>query len=131
MDTNPLPEPTSGASTRPSRLLAWERRLMLAAELFSAACVLAEIIILLVGVLARYVFLHPLIWTDELAQAVFLWLGMFGASVALYRGEHMRMTALLTSAGPRLRAALDIYGAAAALVFLAVVLQPSLDYVAE
>ena len=104
---------------------------MLAVELVSAACVLAEITILLVGVLARYVFLHPLIWTDELAQAVFLWLGMIGASVALYRGEHMRMTALLTSAGPRLRAALDIYGAAAALVFLAVVLQPSLDYVAE
>jgi TRAP-type C4-dicarboxylate transport system permease small subunit len=131
MDANPPPERISGASTRPSRLLVWERRVMLVVELFSALCVLAEILILLVGVLARYVFLHPLIWTDELAQAVFLWLGMIGASVALYRGEHMRMTALLTSAGPRLRAALDIYGAAAALVFLAVVMQPSLDYVAE
>ncbi len=127
MDATPLPDRNPGVLAPQYRVAVWERRLMLAVELVSAVCVLLEIAIMLVGVIARYVFLHPLIWTDELAQAVFLWLGMIGASVALYRGEHMRMTALIARAGPRLRVALDIYGAAAALVFLAVVLQPSAD----
>ena len=55
-------------------------------ELFAAALVAADIAILLIGVIARYAFRSPLIWTDELAQAVFLWLGMIGAIVALNRG---------------------------------------------
>jgi tripartite ATP-independent transporter DctM subunit len=114
-----------------SLIVVLERRLMKVIEGVAAVCVVVEIMILLVGVLARYVFHHPLIWTDELAQAVFLWLGMIGATVALHRSEHMRMTAMISSAGPRLRSALDIYGAAAALVFLAVVIQPSLEYVDE
>jgi hypothetical protein len=116
---------------RPSPLETLERFLIQAIELIAAACVLIEVVILLVGVLSRYVFHHPLIWTDELAQAIFLWLGMIGSAVALHRYEHMRMTALLTGARPRLRAALDLYGAAASLVFLAVVIQPSLEYIDE
>jgi len=131
MDASTAPDTTIRPLPRPSRIAALERRLMRIIELLAAICVIAEVLILLVGVIARYVFLHPLIWTDELAQAVFLWLGMIGATVALQRGEHMRMTALLVRAGPRLRGALDIYAAAAALVFLAVVMQPSLDYVDE
>ena len=78
-----------------------ERPLMRCLELLAAALVAADIAILLIGVIARYVFRSPLIWTDELAQAVFLWLGMIGAIVALNRGEHMRMTALVVRAAPR------------------------------
>ena len=40
-------------------------------------------------------FHRPLIWSDELASILFLWLAMLGAVVALRRGEHMRMTALV------------------------------------
>jgi tripartite ATP-independent transporter DctM subunit len=108
-----------------------QRPLMLVIEVFAALLVVAEVGILLVGVIARYVFHHPLIWTDEVAQAVFLWLGMLGATVALSRGEHMRMTALVARAGPTMRVALHVYAAAAALVFLAVVVQPSIEYVQE
>ena len=35
----------------------------------------------------------PLIWSDELASILFLWLAMLGAVIALRRGEHMRLTA--------------------------------------
>src|SRR5882757_3732512 len=87
--------------------------------------------ILLIGVIARYVFRSPLIWTDELAQAVFLWLGMIGAIVALNRGEHMRMTALVMRAAPGPRQGLEAFAAAAGLVFLAVVIQPAIEYVQE
>jgi len=77
------------------------------------------------------VFQYPLIWTDDLAQAIFLWLGMIGSVVALNRGEHMRMTALLARARPAPRLGMEIYGAAVGLMFLAAVVQPSIEYVQE
>ncbi len=100
-------------------------------EWLAAALVAADILILLIGVVARYAFRSPLIWTDDLAQAVFLWLGMIGATVALNRGEHMRMTALIVRAPPRPRQGLEAFAAAAGLLFLAAVIQPAIEYVQE
>ena len=93
--------------------------------------VAADVAVLLIGVIARYVFRSPLIWTEELAQAVFLWLGMIGATVALNRGEHMRMTALIVRASPGPRLGLEAFAAATGLLFLAVVIQPAIEYVQE
>ncbi len=108
-----------------------ERPLMRCLEAIAAALVAADIVILLIGVIARYAFRSPLIWTDDLAQAVFLWLGMIGATVALNRGEHMRMTALIVRAAPGPRRGLEAFAAAAGLVFLAAVIQPAIEYVQE
>ncbi len=110
---------------------AIERPLMFVLERVAAVLVIANVSILLMGVIARYVFQHPLIWTDDLAQAVFLWLGMIGAAVALNRGEHMRMTALAARASPPVRAGMEAYGAAIGLMFLAAVVQPAIEYVNE
>ena len=41
---------------------------------------LAETCILFAGVVSRYVFNSPLMWTDELANFLFLWLAMLGTS---------------------------------------------------
>ncbi len=65
----------------------------------SALLVVAEIGVLFAGVCARYVLHAPLIWSDELAGILFLWLAMLGAALALHRGEHMRMTALASRFG--------------------------------
>src|SRR5450432_2759542 len=77
-------------------------------EIPAALLVVAEIVILFAGVVARYVLHKPLIWSDELASILFLWLAMLGAAVAFRRGEHMRMTALVARASPGLRAFLDL-----------------------
>ena len=69
-------------------------------EIPAAILVLAEIVVLLAGVISRYVFHSPLIWSDELASILFLWLAMLGAVVAFRRGEHMRMTALVGMLSP-------------------------------
>ena len=61
----------------------------------AAFLLVAEIVILFAGVVARYVLRSPLVWSDELASILFLWLAMLGAVVAFRRGEHMRMTALV------------------------------------
>ena len=71
------------------------------------------------------------IWSDELASILFLWLAMLGSVVALRRGEHMRMTALVSSASPQRRALLEAVATMACLAFLALVLHPAWDYAAE
>ena len=58
-------------------------------EIPAALLVVVEIIVLLAGVISRYVFHSPIVWSDELASLLFLWLAMLGAVVALRRSEHM------------------------------------------
>jgi len=60
-----------------------DRAFGLGLEIGTAALVVAEIVILFVGIVARYAFHHPLIWSDELAALLFLWLAMLGAVLAL------------------------------------------------
>lgn len=100
-------------------------------EVPAALLVLAEIGVLLSGVVSRYVFHEPLIWTDELAGILFLWLAMLGAVVAFRRAEHMRMTALVAMAGPRGRAFLETLALVAGLVFVSLVLHPAYEFAGE
>lgn len=113
------------------RVLALEGVLGLGVECATAALVVAEIGVLLSGVVARYVFHVPLVWSDELAGILFLWLSMLGAVVALRRGSHMRMTAFVSSAGPEARAFLEVLAQVAGLAFLVLILHPALDYAME
>jgi len=118
-----------GAIPRLARFV--ERTLGTGIELLAALLIVAEIGILLAGVVSRY-FLHaPLVWTDEAASLLFLWLASLGAVVALRRGEHMRMTALVARASPGLRAWLETVGTAAALAFLALVIVPACHFAAD
>src|SRR5947199_10420288 len=100
-------------------------------EIPAALLVVAEIVILFAGVVARYGLHRPLIWSDELASILFLWLAMLGAVVAFRRAEHMRMTALVASAKPATRAWLDVVATCAALAFLLLVAWPAYEYAFE
>ncbi|RVU14759.1 TRAP transporter large permease subunit [Methylobacterium oryzihabitans] len=100
-------------------------------EIPAALLVLAEIIVLLSGVISRYGFHEPLIWSDELASLLFLWLAMLGAVVAFRRAEHMRMTAIVSMSGPRMRAFLETAALVAGLIFVVLVLHPAYEFAAE
>ena len=100
-------------------------------EIPAALLVVVEIIVLLAGVISRYVFHNPIVWSDELASLLFLWLAMLGAVVALRRGEHMRMTALTGKASPPRRAFLDVLAIVAALTFLLLIVEPAYEFAAE
>ena len=95
-------------------------------EIPAALLVVAEIIVLLAGILARYVFHRPIVWSDELAGILFLWLAMLGSVIAFQRGEHMRMTAIVGMLKPRARAFLDVVAVAAAARLSAAGHAPSL-----
>ncbi len=128
------------AKTRPMRapgrpraglLERIERALGLGAEIAAALLVLAEIVILFSGVVSRYVLASPLIWSDELASILFIWLAMLGAVVAYYRGDHMRMTALVVRCPPRGRAVFEALGLVAGLAFLALMLPSAIEFASE
>jgi tripartite ATP-independent transporter DctM subunit len=97
-------------------------------EIPAALLVLGEIVVLLAGVTSRYALHTPLVWSDELASMLFLWLAMLGAVIALRRGEHMRMTALVGMASPGVRAFLEVVAIAAPLAFLLMVIGPAVDF---
>lgn len=96
-----------------------------------ALLVAIEIVVLFAGVVARYVFQHPLVWSDEVASILFLWLAMLGSAVAFERGEHMRMTALVSKLSASMQALLNLVATAAALAFLILVLPHAYEYAVE
>src|ERR1700728_4711313 len=100
-------------------------------EVAAAALVAAEIIILFGGVVARYVFNSPLVWSDELASILFLWLAMLGAVIAFRRDEHMRMTAAVGSLPKPTRVTFDLFATCAALAFLLLIAWPAYQYAQE
>ncbi len=115
----------AGWPARLDQALGW------AVEVPAALLVLADILVLFAGVVSRYVLHDPLLWSDELASILFLWLAMLGAVVALRRGEHMRMTALVSQLSSSRRALLEAVATMAALAFLAMVAWPAWEYASE
>jgi len=125
-----LPEAANGPivsqAARPSGWLARvDRTLGWLVEVPAAVLVVADIAVLLAGVVARFVFHSPLVWSDELASILFLWLAMFGTVIALRRAEHMRMTAVVARLSPGGRALMEAVATCACLAFLALMLGPA------
>jgi tripartite ATP-independent transporter DctM subunit len=125
---DPAAPPANALSVRAARI---DRIAGSVIESVAAALVLVEIVVLFAGVVARYVFHAPLVWSDELASIFFLWLSMLGAVVALRRGEHMRMTAVVGNVSPPARRMLEALAIAASLAFLVLVMHPAFEYADE
>jgi tripartite ATP-independent transporter DctM subunit len=100
-------------------------------EVPAAALVVIEIVLLLTNVFFRYVLNDSLIWGDELASLLFLWLAMFGAVIALRRSEHMRLTTLLHAMPPEVRRFVDTFGNVVVATFLVSLIPPAWEYTQE
>jgi tripartite ATP-independent transporter DctM subunit len=123
-------QPLAGAFAAPAlgAAVSLDRLLALVTEPLAAVVVVAEVLVLLTGVVSRFVFNHPLTWSDELASIMFLWLAMLGAAIAQRRGQHMRMTALVGMCSGRVRGVVEAAGAAAPALFLLLILVPSYNF---
>ncbi|MDR0273821.1 MAG: TRAP transporter large permease subunit [Burkholderiaceae bacterium] len=107
------------------------RALVLVIEFAAAALLVAEAVVLLCGVIWRYVLDAPLIWSDELASALFSWLAMFGAVLALIRGEHMKMTAIVKRWPPAWQAWASHVASLVVCVFAAMIVVPAARHAHE
>ncbi len=100
-------------------------------EFLAATTLATEIVVLGSGVFARYVLRSPLVWSDELAGILFLWLAMLGSILAFQRNQHMRMTAVVDMVHPARRASFEVVALVASLVFLVAVLPEAASFASE
>src|ERR1700733_7631871 len=131
---NEAAQVTAGEVVSPRRrspVIAFEAFVGRLIEIPAALLVVAEIVTLFAGVVARYVVQQPLIWSDELASILFLWLAVFGLGGAFRRSGHMRMAAVVAGVRPSLRAFLEVVATCAALAFLLLIVAPSYQYAYE
>ncbi|UXM96542.1 TRAP transporter large permease subunit (plasmid) [Bartonella sp. HY329] len=118
-----------------SKLALWashvEKWLAHMVEIPVAILVAIEIIILFAGVVARYIFHKPILWSDELASILFVWLAMLGAAIAFRRGHHMRMNALVVKFNEQGRAFCDVLAIVSGLVFFVLIIPHAFEYAEE
>jgi tripartite ATP-independent transporter DctM subunit len=100
-------------------------------EPLAAALIAVELLLVMAGVIARYVLHSPLAWSDELALILFLWLTMLGSVVAYRNDEHMRLTMIVRRVAPDVRATLDVIASTGVAVFCAGLLPAAWSYVSE
>src|SRR6202043_140295 len=72
-------------------------------------------------VCARYVLGDPLIWSEEVARYLFVWVSMIGAALALREGGHFGLD-LLIRPMPRLKPILGPLVTLVMVVFLVILL---------
>ncbi len=58
------------------------------------------IIVTLLGVFYRYILNDPISWTEELGRYLMVWMTLFGATVGVKRGTHLRLDMNLFSFFP-------------------------------
>ena len=123
-------EPSALRATRgPSLVAAVDRGVGRALELLCVTLLVVETLILFAGVIWRYVLHKPLVWSDELASTLFLWLGMFGAALAIRRSENLRMNTVVNKLPVKMRALAEPFALAVMLAFVILVLPAAIEHV--
>ena len=105
-----------------------ERGIVTVVEWLTVVLTIADMLVLLAGVIARYGFNRPLMWSDEVASFLFLWLAMLGAVVALNRGAHMRMSAVVNLLPAGWRSFVETIALGVMATFLCVLVPPLLQF---
>lgn len=105
-----------------------EQALGIAVAIAAAIILLFEVVLLFVGVVARYSFHRPLIWADELASTLFVWLSVLGAVLAMRRNSHMRLTTFIVRAGPATRQRIELAILLVIAAFVLLLIHPAIEY---
>jgi tripartite ATP-independent transporter DctM subunit len=100
-------------------------------EFISALLLVVIIVMLLIGVVARYVFAIPIIWIDEVVSLSFLWFAMIGTAIAMYRNEHLRLSLFLEMMPVKVQGFVHATALVSIAAFLIAMIHPSLIYAQE
>ena len=100
-------------------------------EIVSAVLMLNVTVLLLAGVISRYVFGKPIVWSDEVVSISFVWLTMLGAAIALYRNEHLRLNLFVDMLPQRSREFVHAFALVAIAAVLLALLKPAYEYMQD
>ena len=112
-------------------ILAVEHAVMTSVEVVAAMLMVVETLLLFAGVVARYLLHNPLVWSDELASFLFLWLAMLGSVIALHRGQHMCLTVVVGLLPRWVQQWAEALAALVVGIFVLLILHPAYDYAAD
>lgn len=100
-------------------------------EFISALLLVVIIVMLLIGVVSRYVFAIPIIWIDEVVSLSFLWFAMIGTAIAMYRNEHLRLSLFLEMLPEKIQGFVHATALVSIAAFLIAMIHPSIIYAQE
>ncbi len=83
--------------------------LIRALRFFIGLLMIAAVTVNFANVVARYLFLKPFVWAEEVMQFMHIWFVMLGAAVVTSHRTHLKMDAVYILASPRLRRVLDVF----------------------
>lgn len=85
-----------------------------------SAMLIIVVVVTITQVVLRYAFNAPLIWSEELARLLIVWITFLGAAVVCWDGRHLNVEVFLKAAPQSLRRAMRLFNAAVSLLFLGV-----------
>ncbi|HXZ36914.1 MAG TPA: TRAP transporter small permease [Thermodesulfobacteriota bacterium] len=85
-----------GENGGPMKILSWVRVIYQNPVGLACGVLMAAITaVVFLQVVSRYVFSYPFDWPEELARYLFIWVALLGAALALKRGAHFSIDALV------------------------------------
>lgn len=97
-------------------------------EGISVMLLLVTVVVVFLGILTRYVFKAPLVWTEEVGRFAFIWLVFVGVSITERQKAHFRITYFVEQAPPRVRYGLWLLGELLVIGALVIVLNESVKF---
>jgi C4-dicarboxylate transporter DctQ subunit len=87
---------------------------------FIALSCVAIVLLVFAGVLSRFVFAHPMAWSEELARYLFLWAALVGAAAGCRSNQHGGIPLLVHKFSASWQRRVEIFVTALVLVVLGV-----------
>src|SRR5574342_1076382 len=86
------------------------RRLIALLDWWAALLLVLMVVVVCLGVFFRYALNSALVWYDEFASYLLVWLTFYGAVVASYRRRHIGFEVLVDRLLPKTRRVFDFVG---------------------
>jgi len=114
-------------STFTRAVLAGARSVNRGAIVVTAVIMLVLTVVVVLQVVYRYVLELPLVWSDEAARHLLVWLTFVGGGVAIAQGLHPRIELIDSLQAPNVRKAIELVVSLAVFAFLVVLCFVSAD----
>lgn len=94
---------------------------------FIALACAGIVVLVFAGVLSRFVFAHPMAWSEELARYLFLWAALVGAASACRNNQHGGIPLLVHRFPPAWQRGVEVFVSALVVVVLCVLAWQSFE----
>lgn len=85
-------------------------------------------LVLFLQIVMRYIFNNPLIWSEEMARYLFIWMAFIGVGYGIKYDLHIKMEAFLAIFPPKVQKVVIILTEVVTVVFMGIVLIPGIQF---